>query len=238
METQVLSENQGREGVSHFYFSVEEMGKFSAILQNGTGEEAVRKLDEILDYNLRKDVNRFEMYLLCTEIVNCAIKLINRVFYTVGQNVDISLVYRKLERATAPEDYRDVCVDFLHETMEYMKENKREDDYIISYIFDYVENHYSEDIYLNLFAEKLKLMGAYISSYFKEKTNVNLTDYINHYRIKKAVILSENPQNKNKDIAEMVGLPNINTFIRLFKKYTGYTPGEYRKKHFGDEGKG
>ena len=66
--------------------------------------------------------------------------------------------------------------------------------------------------------------------------NVNLTDYINNYRIKKAVALSENPQNKNKDIAEMVGLPNINTFIRLFKKYTGYTPGEYRKKHFGEDG--
>lgn len=234
-ENQVLTENQGMGGVSRFYFSVEEMGKFSAILQNGTEEEAIRKVDEILDYNLRKDINRFEMYLLCTEIVNCALKLINRVFYTIPQSVDISLVYRNLERATAPEDYRKVCVEFLHETIEYMKENKREDDYIISYIFDYVENHYSEDIYLNLFAEKLKLTGAYISSYFKEKTNVNLTDYINHYRIKKAVILSENPQNKNKDIAEMVGLPNINTFIRLFKKYTGYTPGEYRKKHFGEE---
>ncbi len=235
METQVLTANQGGGGVSRFYFSVEEMGKFSAILQNGTEEEAIHKVDEILDYNLRKDINRFEMYLLCTEIVNCALKLINRVFYTIPQSVDISLVYRKLEKATAPEDYRKVCVDFLHETIEYMKENKREDDYIISYIFDYVENHYSEDIYLNLFAEKLKLTGAYISSYFKEKTNINLTDYINSYRIKKAVILSENPQNKNKDIAEMVGLPNINTFIRLFKKYTGYTPGEYRKKHFGEE---
>ena len=235
METQVLTEEQGRGGVSRFYFSVEEMGKLSACLQNGTEEEAIHKVDEILDYNLRKDINRFEMYLLCTEIVNCALKLINRVFYTIPQSVDISLVYRNLERATAPEDYRKVCVEFLHETVEYMKENKREDDYIISYIFDYVENHYSEDIYLNLFAEKLKLTGAYISSYFKEKTNVNLTDYINHYRIKKAVILSENPQNKNKDIAEMVGLPNINTFIRLFKKYTGYTPGEYRKKHFGEE---
>ena len=65
--------------------------------------------------------------------------------------------------------------------------------------------------------------------------NVNLSDYLNNYRIKKAVELSENPQNKNKDIAVMVGLPNINTFIRLFKKYTGYTPGEYRKKHYGDD---
>ena len=237
-ETQVLTEEQGRGGVSHFYFSVEEMGKLSALLQNGTEEETIKKVDEIIEYNLRKEVNRFEMHLLCTEIVNCAIKLVNRVFYSVPESVDVSSVYGLLANATAPEEYREICFDFMHKIMEFVKENKREDDYIISYIFDYVENHYSEDIYLNLFAEKLKLTGAYISSYFKEKTNINLTDYINNYRIKKAVMLSENPQNKNKDIAEMVGLPNINTFIRLFKKYTGYTPGEYRKKHFGDEGKG
>ena len=237
-ETQVLFENQGRGGVSRFYFSVEEMGKLSAVLQNGTEEETIKKVDEIIEYNLRKDVNRFEMHLLCTEIVNCAIKLVNRVFYTIPESIDVSSVYGLLAGATAPEEYREICFNFMHEMMEYIKENKREDDYIISYIFDYVENHYSEDIYLNLFAEKLKLTGAYISSYFKEKTNINLTDYINSYRIKKAVVLSENPQNKNKDIAEMVGLPNINTFIRLFKKYTGYTPGEYRKKHFGEDEKG
>ncbi len=234
-ETQVLSENQGKGGVSRFYFSVEEMGKLSALLQNGTEEDAIKKIDEIIEYNLRKEVNRFEMHLLCTEIVNCAIKLVNRVFYTVPESVDVSSVYGRLSVATTPEEYREICFGFVHDIMEFIKENKREDDYIISYIFDYVENHYSEDIYLNLFAEKLKLTGAYISSYFKEKTNINLTDYINNYRIKKAVILSENPQNKNKDIAEMVGLPNINTFIRLFKKYTGYTPGEYRKKHFGED---
>ncbi len=236
-ETQVLCEGEVKKDASRFYFSVEEMGKFSASLQNGTEEEVIHKVDEILEYNLRKDINRFEMYLLCTEIVNCAVKLVNRVFYTMPQSIDISSVYRSLERAEAPGEYRKTCIEFLHEIIEYIKQNKREDDYIISYILDYVENHYSEDIYLNLFAEKLKLTGAYISSYFKEKMNVNLTDYINNYRIKKAVALSENPQNKNKDIAEMVGLPNINTFIRLFKKYTGYTPGEYRKKHFGEDGK-
>ena len=234
-ETQVLFEEDMEKDASRFYFSVEDMGKLSAVLQNGTEDEAVRKVDEIIEYNIRKNINRFEMYLLCTEIINCAVKLVNRVFYTLPKNIDIAAVYRSLEGADAPDEYRKVCADFLHEMIEYIKENKREDDYIISYILDYVENHYAEDIYLNLFAEKLKLTGAYISSYFKEKMNVNLTDYINNYRIKKAVILSENPQNKNKDIAEMVGLPNINTFIRLFKKYTGYTPGEYRKKHFGED---
>ena len=35
---------------------------------------------------------------------------------------------------------------------------------------------------------------------------------------------------KNKEIAEQVGIPNVNTFIRLFKKHMGATPGEYRKQ--------
>ncbi len=235
VDTQVLYEGEVKRGASRLYFSVEEMGKLSAMLQNGTEEDVIRKVDEILDYNIKKDINSFELYLLCTEIINCAVKLVNRVFHSMPQSINLSDVYRKLERANTPFEYRGVCVRFLSEIMDYVRQNKREDDYIISYILDYVDNHYAEDIYLNLFAEKLKLTGAYISSYFKEKMNVNLSDYVNNYRIKRAVELSENPQNKNKDIAIMVGLPNINTFIRLFKKYTGYTPGEYRKKHFGDD---
>ena len=234
-ETQVLYEGDVQLSASRFYFSVEEMGKLSAILQNGNCDDAIRKVDEILDFNIKKDINCFELYLLSTEIINCAVKLVNRVLHAIPQNIRVSEVYKELDRAHTPGEYRKVCTDFLGEIIAVLRSNKREDDYIISYILDYIDNHYSEDIYLNLFAEKLKLTGAYISSYFKEKMNVNLSDYLNNYRIKKAVELSENPQNKNKDIAVMVGLPNINTFIRLFKKYTGYTPGEYRKKHYGDD---
>ncbi len=234
METQILFEHDGNRGAGRFYFSLEDMGKLSAVMQNGSEDEALRKFEEIVDYNIKKDINGFELYLLCTEIVNCSVKLVNRVFPTTPSTLDVSAVYKKLNRAHTPEKCKDICRTFLRDIIEYIRQNKREDDYIISYILDYVDEHYSEDIYLNLFAEKLKLTGAYISSYFKEKMNVNLSDYVNNYRIKKALELSANPQNKNKDIAVMVGLPNINTFIRLFKKYTGYTPGEYRKKHFGD----
>lgn len=232
-KTQILSEKTVERGASRFYFSVEEMGKFSALLQNGSNEEVMRKVDEIFEYNIKKDINNFEMYLLSSELINCSVKLVNRVLHSIPQSLDLSEAYKKLEKAQTPQKYRVVCAEFLEKVMEQLRQNEREDDYIISYILDYVDNHYSEDIYLNLFAENLKLTGAYISSYFKEKMNVNLSDYVNSYRIKKAVELSANPQNKNKDIAVMVGLPNINTFIRLFKKYTGYTPGEYRKKNFG-----
>lgn len=233
-ETQVLLEENVRTDTGNFYFTIEQMEKLSSFMQNGAREDSLHCINEILDYNIKKCVNGFDLYLLCMEIVNCAVKLLNRLFHAVPATLNLNNVYTQLDRAVTAEEYNKICDNVCNQVIDYISFNKREEDYIISFILDYVENHYAEDIYLNLFAEKLKLTAAYISSYFKEKMNVNLTDYLNSFRIKKAITLIENPQYKNKDIAEAVGLQNINTFIRLFKKYTGYTPGEYRKKHFND----
>ena len=234
MENQVLLEGDVNPGAGQFYFTIEQMEKLSSFMQNGSIDDSIRNLNEILDYNIKKSVNGFDLYLLCTEIVNCAVKLLNRLFHSTPASLNLSRVYAQLDRAVTVDQYQQICAALLTQTIEYIAYNKREEDYIINFILDYVEKHYAEDIYLNLFADKLSLTSAYISSYFKEKMNVNLTDYLNSYRIKKAITLIANPQNKNKDVAEAVGLQNINTFIRLFKKYTGYTPGEYRKKHFND----
>ncbi len=233
-ETQVLLEENVKTGAGNFYFTVEQMEKLSSLMQNGAREESLHCINEILDYNIKKCVNGFDLYLLCMEIVNCSVKLLNRLFHTVPSTLNLNAVYTQLDRAVTADQYNKICDSVCNQVIDYISFNKRDEDYIISFILDYVENHYAEDIYLNLFSEKLKLTAAYISSYFKEKMNVNLTDYLNSFRIKKAISLIENPQYKNKDIAEAVGLQNINTFIRLFKKYTGYTPGEYRKKHFND----
>ncbi len=233
-ETQVLLEENVKTEAGNFYFTIEQMEKLSSLMQNGAREASLHCINEILDYNIKKCVNGFDLYLLCMEIVNCAVKLLNRLFHTVPSTLNLNAVYTQLDRAVTAEQYNKICDNVCNQVIDYISFNKRDEDYIISFILDYVENHYAEDIYLNLFSEKLKLTAAYISSYFKEKMNVNLTDYLNSFRIKKAISLIENPQYKNKDIAEAVGLQNINTFIRLFKKYTGYTPGEYRKKHFND----
>ena len=96
---------------------------------------------------------------------------------------------------------------------------------------EYVKKNYTEDIYLDLLAEKLNITKTYLSAYFKNKTGVNLSDYINNYRIKIAIELLESTPMKVQEIGAKVGFQNINTFIRLFKKYTGNAPGEYRKKN-------
>ncbi|HZG75483.1 MAG TPA: AraC family transcriptional regulator, partial [Paenibacillus sp.] len=102
-------------------------------------------------------------------------------------------------------------------------------DAVTSFVVDYVNNHLSEEIYLDALAEKLNLSSGYLSSYFKEKTGTNIVEYVNETRIRKATELLVETRMKVQDVAEAVGYRNITSFNRMFKKYTGLKPSEYRK---------
>ncbi|WP_409340802.1 helix-turn-helix domain-containing protein [Paenibacillus sp. MBLB4367] len=50
-------------------------------------------------------------------------------------------------------------------------------------------------------------------------------------RIRKANVLLVESDHIIQHIAEQVGIVNVNSFIRMFKKVTGMTPGEYKRHH-------
>ncbi|NMB95470.1 MAG: helix-turn-helix transcriptional regulator [Clostridiaceae bacterium] len=233
-ETQILTTESVKKNSSNFYFPIEQMEELSGLIRKANKEESLKMVSDILNYNLKKNVNSFYIKLLCMEIVNLSIKLLIGIYNNTPEEIDTAGVYYQLENCNSIEDYEFVCSKFIEDILSYISENKKEDDYIIDFITKYVEEHYTEDIYLDLFSEKLNLSTAYISSYFKTKTGINLTDYINNYRIKKSIELIENSQLKVKDIALRVGFSNSNTFIRLFKKFSGFTPQEYRRSKTGD----
>ena len=68
-----------------------------------------------------------------------------------------------------------------------------------------------------------------MSKKFKERTGITITQYINTQRIKQVKLLLENPSNSLWQIAETIGFANVNYLIRVFKKITGMTIGEYRR---------
>lgn len=79
-------------------------------------------------------------------------------------------------------------------------------------------------------AYELEISPSYLSRYFKKHEEIGVLDYIHKRRIDKAKEMLDKDNNyKIKDVAEMVGFYNITTFIRVFRKYTGKTPGEYRE---------
>ncbi|NOU76841.1 helix-turn-helix domain-containing protein [Paenibacillus sp. LMG 31458] len=112
---------------------------------------------------------------------------------------------------------------------DWVRLKKEEKDEVIEFVMKTMETQYSEDISLDQIAEKLDLSSAYLSVYIKEKTGANFSEHMNRMRIQKAKELLVGSSLSIQNIGEQIGYRNGTSFIRMFKKITGETPGEFRR---------
>ncbi|WP_127582557.1 helix-turn-helix domain-containing protein [Paenibacillus koleovorans] len=136
----------------------------------------------------------------------------------------------RLERCGTTQELEQLLLECVTRTAAAVKERKEEKQPITAFVIEYINEHLSEEIYMDVLADKLKMSSGYLSSYFKAKTGKNIVDYINETRIAKATSLLSDNKIKIHDAAKAVGYQNITSFNRMFKKYTGVTPSEYRKR--------
>lgn len=89
------------------------------------------------------------------------------------------------------------------------------------------------DLSLQVLAEKMTVGHHVLSQVLNEKLNRNFSDYINSFRIEEAKKILEGPLGEEQKISALaydVGFNTMVAFYNAFKKYTGMTPSEYRKK--------
>ncbi len=100
----------------------------------------------------------------------------------------------------------------------------------MSKAMDYIDNNISKDLQLSELAEIAGMNKSYFSTLFKKLNGMSPWDYITVRRIDLArKLLSENDRNI-LDIAMLCGFNNTANFNRAFKKVTGKTPKEMRRK--------
>jgi two-component system response regulator YesN len=94
----------------------------------------------------------------------------------------------------------------------------------------YITDNLKEDINLKDTATKFNLSPYYFSRTFKKVFGYNFSDYLNLIRINKAKKLLKDDSLSIKEICYLVGYSDPNYFSKVFKKYEGVTPTEYRDK--------
>jgi two-component system response regulator YesN len=101
---------------------------------------------------------------------------------------------------------------------------------LISKVMKHIEEHYHDsNLNVNMIGDRFELKGSYVSKLFKEQTGEGLLDYITKYRIRQAKKMMGNKQDSISEIAKHVGYNEVATFIRVFKKYEGITPGKFKE---------
>lgn len=107
------------------------------------------------------------------------------------------------------------------------EEAKKRADNTIDFIRQYIQDHLSEDLSLVRLAEQVYLNPSYLSRFFKQEKGMNLSDYIDSSRAKKAKELLCKENMKIHEVARLVGYESAPSFTRFFRKITGLSPQEY-----------
>ena len=102
---------------------------------------------------------------------------------------------------------------------------------IVQKVLTRIDADLTADLSLKTQAEHLSVSPSYLSSHFKKETGKNLTDYINEKRMEKAALLLQTSNLQIQTVAQKCGILDVNYFTKLFKKYKGITPREYREQH-------
>uniref|UniRef100_A0A7C5V4R7 AraC family transcriptional regulator n=1 Tax=Caldicellulosiruptor owensensis TaxID=55205 RepID=A0A7C5V4R7_9FIRM len=94
---------------------------------------------------------------------------------------------------------------------------------------DYINSNYSSELDIDLLAKLANLSKFYFCRLFKEITHLTPVDYINKFRVEKAIELIRNTNMSISEIAFEVGFNSVSYFIKVFKEYVGVTPFKYKK---------
>lgn len=128
-----------------------------------------------------------------------------------------------------PEALSQTCIAFTHTSaaishaQNHLSANRWGTDICL-----FIENNYFDvNINLNSIAEHFQVSSAYLSKKFKEHYQKSVIDYLYEIRIANAKKLMNETTLKVTEIAQITGFADSNAFIRIFKKYTGTTPGRY-----------
>ena len=123
--------------------------------------------------------------------------------------------------------------DFYHIIRQFLEKHHihETESSIVNHILDYIREHFHEKLTLKDVAASVHMSPTYLSRKFSEEMNMGFNDYIQNVRIEQAKqLMIHYPEKTMGSIAEEIGYATQNHFNYQFKKVTGLTPRQYRRR--------
>lgn len=100
---------------------------------------------------------------------------------------------------------------------------------LIKTILEHIEYHYASPLTLESLANVVGMNPKYFCRFFRSITHQTPMSYVNAYRVEKAAQMLHSTRLPITDICMDCGFNDSSNFIKVFRKYKGMTPKQYRK---------
>lgn len=161
------------------------------------------------------------------------------VFHRPEQFGDLAQLFRLMDRYAAEREsgYQSLCQHLMLASLELAERMVRgrkdafetREDSIFWQIAKYIDSHYAEDVSIEHLVREFYVSPYHLSHMFREKTGYSVKQYILRRRLGEAQMRLAATQDSIQTIAEAIGFEDASYFSRIFSKYIGMTPSEYRK---------
>ena len=137
----------------------------------------------------------------------------------------------ELQSCTDIENLKKWFLDKTREICTKLENSKeKEAGSIIDRAKEYINENFRRDISLDDVSREVDISPYYFSKLFKQETGKNFIEYLTEIRLKNARELLQDSRLSIKEICAQSGYSDPNYFSRIFKKYEGVTPSEFRER--------
>ena len=218
--------------VKHTYFN-SQITSLNSLLLSGD-----LKLAEDLLERIEKDIRADgpELPVLqtrCAGLLSVLAKHVSQIRRGSEEELpEYSGLVKRLNAIEDPEEVYAATVQACSIYAEALKQSQNNRKYRLTQkAKEYIHQHYMDcDLSVQNIADALHVSNAYLSRSFSEYTGDSVVAYLSGYRVEAAKTLLKETDLIIKDVGFRTGFNTIQSFNRVFKKITGLTPGDYRKK--------
>jgi len=202
-------------------------------IQSANARDAIRFLNQFLASapskrfsNGLKDTKNW-LIIFNTQL-RCAAENANVHPYYLDQ-ISSKFSFR-VDALTNPDHKSRIMHDMVRQYCLYVS-NYSSSDYskLIQKCIMLIEYDLTADLSLSSLADQLNISSSYLSAQFKKETGSTLTEYVTHKRISQSLFYLNSSDMQIQTIGQQVGIYDMAYFSKVFKKYIGMSPTEYRQ---------
>ncbi|MEX2104275.1 MAG: AraC family transcriptional regulator [Bacilli bacterium] len=222
----------------YFYnYPMEMESQLMNYIRNGDFVHAEKHLNQIYEANFHNGKNG-----MTPEMGRCLYYDMLSTLYKLSNSMNSGLGVW-FEKGTDPAKEISDCTtaEEMHNQMKQYyekiclaikKEQTGHSELLYRKIDKYMQQHYQESsLSLTSMADYFELNPSYLSTFYKNYSGLNITDYIVNIRIQETKRLLTTTKLNITEIATSVGYASNIGLARVFKKVEGITPGQYRGNH-------
>lgn len=204
-------------------------------IRSGSANQSVDFAKELLHSYVKENINDLDSVKIFALNISTYIKELLKEM-NLSYIGDLSLSGEMMLQIFKYEKYSDIettVISIVYKASEIISEAlSSKSNSIVLQIKNYIDENFSSyELNLKAVAEKFHLNSSYLSRLFKKGTGVSFSEYLINIRIEKAVAMLKIQDFKAYQLAQVVGIPDPNYFVKCFKKVMGAPFAEYKLKN-------